>query len=134
MMSSEHSKINQITKGVIWKQLLIFFFPIAVGTIFQQLYNIADTVIVGRFIGKQTLESVGGSVAALTYMIISFFTGLTSGATQAILSMYLSRFLPEHFVESATWYFQLYLHWEESVCSDFHGFCSSPEHTMKFLW
>lgn len=91
MMSSEHSKINQITEGVIWKQLLIFFFPIAVGTIFQQLYNIADTVIVGRFIGKQALASVGGSVAALTYMIISFFTGLASGATVIISQFYGAR-------------------------------------------
>ena len=39
---------NQITEGVIWKQLLLFFFPILFGTFFQQLYNTADAVIVGR--------------------------------------------------------------------------------------
>ena len=38
---------NPITEGVIWKQLLIFFFPIVVGTLFQQLYNTADAIIVG---------------------------------------------------------------------------------------
>ena len=38
-MSNESTKTNQITEGVIWKQLLIFFFPIVVGTLFQQLYN-----------------------------------------------------------------------------------------------
>ena len=37
---------NGITEGVIWKQLLIFFFPILVGSFFQQLYNTVDSVIV----------------------------------------------------------------------------------------
>ena len=41
-MSNESTKTNQITEGVIWKQLLIFFFPIVVGTLFQQLYNTVD--------------------------------------------------------------------------------------------
>ena len=36
---------NGITEGVIWKQLLIFFFPILVGSFFQQLYNTADSII-----------------------------------------------------------------------------------------
>ena len=43
-MSNESTKTNQITEGVIWKQLLIFFFPIVVGTLFQQLYNTEDDV------------------------------------------------------------------------------------------
>ena len=38
---------NSIVDGVIWKQLLLFFFPILIGTFFQQLYNTVDTVIVG---------------------------------------------------------------------------------------
>lgn len=42
------STTNQITEGVIWKQLLIFFFPILFGTFFQQLYNTADAIIVGQ--------------------------------------------------------------------------------------
>lgn len=44
---------NGITEGVIWKQLLIFFFPILVGSFFQQLYNTVDSVIVGQFVGKE---------------------------------------------------------------------------------
>lgn len=83
-MSKEVSKENQITEGVIWKQLLIFFFPIVVGTIFQQLYNTVDAVIVGRFVGKEALASVGGSAAVLTYQVVAFFTGLASGATVVI--------------------------------------------------
>ena len=43
---------NAITEGVIWKQLLIFFFPIMLGTLIQQLYTTVDTIIVGRFVGK----------------------------------------------------------------------------------
>ena len=75
---------NPITEGVIWKQLLIFFFPIVVGTLFQQLYNTADAIIVGRFIGKEALASVGGSSAVLTYQVVMIFTGLSSGATVVI--------------------------------------------------
>ena len=44
---------NKITNGVIWKQLLLFFFPIAIGTFFQQLYNMIDAIVVGQFIGKE---------------------------------------------------------------------------------
>ena len=49
---------NQITKGVIWKQILLFFFPIMLGTLFQQLYNTADAIVVGRFMGKEALACV----------------------------------------------------------------------------
>ena len=46
-------KENKVVTGVIWQQLLLFFFPILFGTFFQQLYNAADAVIVGRFVGKE---------------------------------------------------------------------------------
>ena len=75
---------NQIINGVIWKQLLIFFFPIAIGTIFQQLYNTADTIIVGRFVGTEALASVGGTAAVVTYQLVMIFTSLSSGATVII--------------------------------------------------
>lgn len=52
-MKQKTSAVNQITEGVIWKQLLLFFFPIMLGTLFQQLYNTADAIIVGRFVGKE---------------------------------------------------------------------------------
>ena len=86
-MTKENVQKNQITEGVIWKQLLIFFFPIVIGTLFQQLYNTVDAIIVGRFVGKQALASVGGSAAVLTNMIIGFFTGLATGAA-VIVSQY----------------------------------------------
>lgn len=83
-MSNESNKRNEITEGVIWKQLLIFFFPIVVGTLFQQLYNTVDAVIVGRFVGKAALASVGGSAAVLTYQVVMFFTNLANGASVII--------------------------------------------------
>ena len=57
---------NTITEGIIWKQLLIFFFPIMLGTLIQQLYTTVDTIIVGRFVGKAALASVGGPAAVLS--------------------------------------------------------------------
>lgn len=83
-MRKQTAKINQITEGVIWKQLLIFFFPIAIGTFFQQLYNMVDTVVVGQFVGKEALASVGGSAAQVVSFIVGFFTGFTSGASVVI--------------------------------------------------
>lgn len=88
-------KKNQITDGVIWKQLLIFFFPIMVGTLFQQLYNTVDAIIVGRFVGKQALASVGGSAAVLTNFVIGFFTGLSAGATVIISQFYGAKSLKQ---------------------------------------
>ena len=69
--------------GKIWKQLLFFFFPILVGTFFQQLYNTVDTIIVGRYVGTQALAAVG-STGNLTNLIINFFVGLSSGASVVI--------------------------------------------------
>ena len=56
---NETVQYNGITEGVIWQQLLIFFFPILFGTFFQQLYNTADAMIVGKFVGKEALSAVG---------------------------------------------------------------------------
>lgn len=80
-------EVNQITEGVIWKQLLIFFFPILFGTFFQQLYNTVDAMIVGRFVGKEALAAVGGSTGTLINLLVGFFVGLSSGAT-VIISQY----------------------------------------------
>lgn len=80
-------KENKITEGIIWQQLLLFFFPILFGTFFQQLYNAVDAMIVGRFVGKEALSAVGGSTGMLTQMVVGFFVGLSSGAS-VIISQY----------------------------------------------
>ena len=86
-MKTKELSANQITEGVIWKQLLSFFFPILFGTFFQQLYNTTDAVIVGNFVGKEALASVGGPAATIINLLVGFFTGLSSGAT-VITSQY----------------------------------------------
>ena len=80
--------INQITEGVIWKQLLIFFFPILFGTFFQQLYNTTDAVIVGNFVGKEALAAVGGPASTIINLLVGFFVGLSSGAGVVISQYY----------------------------------------------
>lgn len=85
--TNEGQSRNQITEGVIWKQLLLFFFPILFGTFFQQLYNTTDAVIVGNFVGKEALAAVGGPAATLINLLVGFFIGLSSGST-VIISQY----------------------------------------------
>ena len=92
-MASERGRINGITEGVIWKQLLIFFFPIMLGTFFQQLYNTVDAVIVGQYVGKEALAAVGGSTGTLINLLVGFFVGLSSGAT-VIISQYYGAYRP----------------------------------------
>lgn len=84
MRQKEKTSGNQITEGVIWKQLLLFFFPIVFGTFFQQIYNTADTLVVGRFVGKEALAAVGGSASQIANLIVGFFVGLSSGASVII--------------------------------------------------
>ena len=76
-----------ITEGVIWKQLLKFFFPILLGAFFQQMYNTVDAIIVGRFVGTQALAAVG-STSALVNLIDGFFLGLSTGASVIISQFY----------------------------------------------
>ena len=75
---------NPMLTGVIWKQILLFFFPILIGAFFQQLYNTVDAVVVGQFAGKEALASVGGSAGQILNFIFSFFMGLSTGATVII--------------------------------------------------
>lgn len=82
---------NRITEGVIWKQILIFFFPILIGTFFQQLYNTVDAVVVGRFAGTEALSSVGGSSSQIINLVVGFFTGLSAGSTVIIAQYYGAR-------------------------------------------
>jgi len=77
---SQKIAARNITEGIIWKQLLSFFFPILLGTFFQQMYNTVDTIIVGRFVGTEALAAVG-STGALISLLNGFCIGLGSGAT-----------------------------------------------------
>lgn len=82
---------NSITEGVIWQQLLIFFFPILLGTFFQQLYNTVDAMVVGKAVGTEALAAVGGATGTLINLLVGFFVGLSSGATVIISQFYGGR-------------------------------------------
>lgn len=79
---------KDLTQGVVWKKLLVFFLPIAAGTCIQQLYNAVDGLIVGRFVGTEALAAVGGSSAQIVNLLIGFFVAITSGASVVIAQVY----------------------------------------------
>ena len=81
------NKTQDFTKGVIWKQLLFFFFPILIGSFFQQLYNTVDTIIVGQACGTNALAAVG-STGNLTNLVVNFYVGLSTGASVVIAQYY----------------------------------------------
>ena len=83
----EDRSLRQITDGVIWKQLLRFFFPILLGTFFQQLYNTVDVIVVGRYVGTQAMAAVG-TASPLISLVTGFFVGLSSGATVLISQIF----------------------------------------------
>ena len=86
-MKSAREKTN-LTEGSVWKKLLIFFLPIAAGTIIQQLYNAVDGLIVGRFVGTNALAAVGGSSAQIINVLVGFFVAMTAGASVVIGQIY----------------------------------------------
>lgn len=71
-MRARAKATTSITEGVIWKNMLAFFFPILLGTFFQQLYNTTDAIIVGNFVGKEALAAVGGTSGTLINLLIGF--------------------------------------------------------------
>ena len=77
---------HDLTKGNIAKTLLLFALPMIAGNILQQLYNITDTLIVGRFLGRNALAAVGSAYTLMTFLT-SVFLGLGMGSG-ALFSIY----------------------------------------------
>ena len=75
---AERDVQTDMTAGSPSKIILNFTIPIFIGNIFQQFYNMADTVIVGKFVGTGALAAVG-SVGTIVFLIIGFLQGLTAG-------------------------------------------------------
>lgn len=69
---------NNMTSGSPLKHLLRFAFPVWLGILFQQMYNIADTMIVGRYLGLNQLAGVGAT-AFFMNLVIWFFGGMCNG-------------------------------------------------------
>jgi putative MATE family efflux protein len=78
--------MKDLTVGNSGRLIFNFAVPMLIGNVFQQLYNIADSIIVGKFIGKEALGAVGASFP-LIFMLISFVIGVTMGTT-VIISQY----------------------------------------------
>ena len=73
------SSVRDLTEGNIYKLILSFAFPIFISQVFQQLYNTADTLIVGAFLGTESLAAVASS-GTLIFLFTSFFDGTAMGA------------------------------------------------------
>ena len=83
--------VNPITHGVIWKQLLLYFVPLLASSFLQLCYNTADTIIVGRFVGKIALTAVGGSAGQIYAMVTEFMIGVSGGAAVILSQAYGAR-------------------------------------------
>lgn len=74
-MSSE----NVMSEGVIWKKITFFAMPLFLGNLFQQLYNTADSLIVGNLLGSEALAAVSSS-GNLIFLLVGLFNGIAMGA------------------------------------------------------
>ena len=79
-------QVNML-EGPIWKGLITFAIPIFLGNLFQQLYNTADTLIVGNFLGKQALAAVSSS-GNLIHLMIGLLQGIAMGGGVLIAKYY----------------------------------------------
>ena len=77
------NRSTDMTTGSIWKRMVSFAVPVFLGNLCQQLYNTVDSVIVGKFVGKQALAAVASS-GNLIFMMTGFFMGLFIGAGNVI--------------------------------------------------
>ena len=68
-----------MTEGKISKKIILFAFPIFLGSLFQQLYNIVDSLVVGNILGKEALAAVSSS-GSLIFLIVGFINGIFIGA------------------------------------------------------
>lgn len=87
-MASNHSSL--MTEGSIYKKLIAFAIPLFLGNLFQQLYNTADSLIVGNFLGSQALASVSSS-GNLIFLMVGFFNGIAIGAGVVIARYFGAR-------------------------------------------
>lgn len=77
---------NNMTEGVIWRSILLFSLPLIAGNLLQQLYNTADSLIVGQFVGDAALASVGQG-GTIAFFLMAFMWGASTGSG-VIISRY----------------------------------------------
>jgi len=79
--------LKDLTTGKVGKQIFNFALPMLMGNVFQQLYNVVDTIVVGKALGKDALAAVGASFP-LIFILISFVVGIAMGSTVVISQFY----------------------------------------------
>ncbi len=78
---------GNMTKGSPWRTILLFSLPIMAGNLLQQLYNTADSVIVGQFVSQEALGAVG-TCTPLTILFIALAVGLSTGASILVSQLF----------------------------------------------
>src|SRR5690606_38492712 len=78
LSSSGAPKSTPLTTGSPWRVILLFSAPLLVGNVVQQLYQVVDAVVVGRYLGIHSLAAVGAT-GSLLFLLLGFAWGLTSG-------------------------------------------------------
>lgn len=86
----ERTSSTLMTEGPIWKRIIFFAIPIFLGNLFQQMYNTADSLIVGNFLGSNALAAVSSS-GNLIQLMIGFFNGIALGAGVVIARYFGAR-------------------------------------------
>ena len=81
---------RDLSKGSVVKSMLLFAIPMILGDLLQQCYNIADTLIVGQFLGEKALAAVGSSFTLMTF-ITSIILGLCMGSGALLFYQILGR-------------------------------------------
>ncbi len=89
-MSAQSSSATLMTDGSIWKRIVTFAIPLFWGNLFQQLYNTADSLIVGNFLGSAALAAVSSS-GNLIFLMVGFFNGIAIGSGVVIAKYYGAR-------------------------------------------
>ena len=89
-MSNQKASATLLTEGPIGRKILAFAFPLFLGNLFQQLYNTADSLIVGNFIGSDALAAVSSS-GSLIFLLVGFFNGISVGAGVVIARFFGAR-------------------------------------------
>ena len=90
ILTPKKGKDVDMTQGNIAKHIISFAIPLLLGNIFQQLYNMVDTWVVGNFVSNEAFSAVG-TVGPIINMLIGFFMGLSSGAGVVISQYYGAR-------------------------------------------
>lgn len=76
---AQQNKSNSLTEGSVARGMLLFAIPVLFSNLFQQLYNAADSLIVGNFLGGEALAAVGSS-GSLIFLLTGFVNGVALGA------------------------------------------------------